>query len=186
MRQARSGLRPWLGSKGRGSKGRSPIGANLSGLGYKAASTPAPLPLLSPLPPRIKASGQPHKRYGIKHNRANAAAPEAVGGRLIIRRGSGGRRGRGDDRHAVPIGQRLERPNREARLPAWLVSNRCQARLVKLARMGAGRLSTTFCAVLCEDADGAAPANSPGQAARTVAHGGRCAPQVIGLFRLNP
>ena len=135
VKQARSGLRPWLGSKGRGSKGRSPIGANLSGLGYKAASTPVPLPLLSPLPPRIKASGQPHKRYGINHNRANAAAPEAVGGRLIIRRGSGGRRGRGDDRHAVPIGQRLERPNREARLPAWLVSNRCQARLGKLARM---------------------------------------------------
>ena len=48
----------------------APIGANLSGLACKAAFMPPPLPLLSPLPPRIKASSQLHKRYGIKHDRA--------------------------------------------------------------------------------------------------------------------
>ena len=54
----------------------------VSGLACKAASMPPPLPLLSPLPPRIKASSQPHKRYGIKHDRANAVATQAVGGWL--------------------------------------------------------------------------------------------------------
>src|ERR1700752_3177480 len=97
----------------------SPIGANLSGLACKAAFMPPPLPLLSPLPPRIKASSQPHERYGIRHDRANAAATQAVGGGLIVRRGRGGRRGRGDDFRGVQI-QRLERTLRETRLPAWI------------------------------------------------------------------
>ena len=91
----------------------------VSGLACKAAFVPPPLPLLSPLPPRIKASSQPHKRYGIKHDRANAAATQAVGGWRIVRRGSGGRRGRGDDFRGVQI-QRLERTLRETRLPAWI------------------------------------------------------------------
>jgi len=113
----------------------------VSGLACKAAFMPPPLPLLSPLPPRIKASGQPHKRYGIKHDRANAAATQAVGGWLIISRGSGGRRGRGDDFRTVPIQQRLERPIQETRPHAWIAPDRCQARLVKSARMGEGRPS---------------------------------------------
>ena len=95
----------------------APIGANLSGLVCRTASMPPPLPLLSPLPPRIKASSQPHKRYGIKHDRANAAATQAVSGWRIVRRGSGGRRGRGDDFRGGQI-QRLERPLRETRLRA--------------------------------------------------------------------
>src|ERR1700739_2404386 len=95
-----------------------PIGANLSGLVCRTASMPPPLPLLSPLPPRIRTSGQPHKRYGVKHSRANGAAPEAVGGWIIIRRG--GRRGRGDDLHPVQIEQRLERTVRETRLTKWI------------------------------------------------------------------
>src|SRR6202012_1428880 len=98
----------------------APIGANLSGLACKAASMPPPLALLSPLPPRIKASRQPHKRYGIKHDRANAAATQAVGGWRIVRRGSGGRRGRGDDFRGVQIEQRLERSLRETRQTAWV------------------------------------------------------------------
>jgi hypothetical protein len=37
-----------------------------------------------------------------------------------------------------------------------------------------------------KDVDGAPPANSPGQAARTMARGSRCAPQATRSFRLEP